>query len=95
MLSQKEIEFLHSPNNFDPEYRKALRHRIRSKVDSLKEEILLLQRAGYKVTENCNLVTEFSNPQTSSNQASFAKTKWTGGDLNPRPLECKSSVHTS
>ena len=21
--------------------------------------------------------------------------KWTGGDLNPRPLECKSSVHTS
>jgi hypothetical protein len=21
--------------------------------------------------------------------------KWTGGDLNPRPLECKSSVHAS
>ena len=21
--------------------------------------------------------------------------QWTGGDLNPRPLECKSSVHAS
>ena len=21
--------------------------------------------------------------------------KWTGGDLNPRPPECKSGVHTS
>ena len=25
---------------------------------------------------------------------SFPRTKWTGGELNPRPLECKSSVHT-
>jgi hypothetical protein len=95
MLSQKEAEFLKSPNSFDSEYRKALRHRIRSKVDSLRKEILLLERAGYKVTENCNSVTEFNNPQISSNQAAFAKTQWTGGDLNPRPLECKSSVHTS
>jgi hypothetical protein len=95
MLSQKEIDFLRSPETFDTEYRKALRHRIRSKVDSLREEILLLESAGYKVTENCNLVTEFNNPQISSNQASFVKRKWTGGDLNPRPLECKSSVHTS
>ena len=27
--------------------------------------------------------------------SSFSRSKWTGGDLNPRPLECKSSVHTS
>ena len=25
----------------------------------------------------------------------LAMLKWTGGDLNPRPLECKSSVHAS
>ncbi len=25
----------------------------------------------------------------------FSRNKWTGGDLNPRPLECKSSVHAS
>ena len=29
------------------------------------------------------------------NQAYFYEIRWTGGDLNPRPLECKSSVHTS
>ncbi len=27
--------------------------------------------------------------------SSICRTEWTGGDLNPRPLECKSSVHTS
>jgi hypothetical protein len=27
--------------------------------------------------------------------SSISRIKWTGGDLNPRPLECKSSVHTS
>jgi hypothetical protein len=25
----------------------------------------------------------------------ISKIQWTGGDLNPRPLECKSSVHAS
>ena len=38
---------------------------IRIKIDSLREEILLLERAGYKVTENCNSSIEFSNPKTS------------------------------
>ena len=90
MLSQKEIEFLQSPNNFDQEYRKALRHRIRGKVDCLREEILLLERAGYKVTENCNLVTEFSNPQARSNQAYFEEL-WCGRrDLNPGSLAWKA-----
>jgi hypothetical protein len=26
---------------------------------------------------------------------SFLQNMWTGGDLNPRPPECKSGVHTS
>jgi hypothetical protein len=25
----------------------------------------------------------------------FSRIKWTGGDLNPRPPECKSGVHTN
>ena len=30
-----------------------------------------------------------------SESSSFSRTKWTGGDLNPRPPECKSGVHTN
>ena len=27
--------------------------------------------------------------------SSFSRFEWTGGDLNPRPPECKSGVHTN
>ncbi len=30
-----------------------------------------------------------------SQGSSAKKVEWTGGDLNPRPPECKSGVHTS
>ena len=73
MLSQKEVQFLQSPNSFDQEYCKALRHRIRGNIDSWKKEILLLESAGYKVTENCNSVMDSRNPEISPNQSSFAK----------------------
>ena len=79
MLSQKEVEFLQEPNRFDSEYSKVLRHRIRSKVGSLREEILLLERAGFKVMKNCNIVTDFRNSEISTNRAALSKTKWTGG----------------
>jgi hypothetical protein len=29
------------------------------------------------------------------NTSSISSFKWTGGDLNPRPPECKSGVHTN
>ena len=29
------------------------------------------------------------------NTSSISSSKWTGGDLNPRPPECKSGVHTN
>jgi hypothetical protein len=32
---------------------------------------------------------------TKFNLNSISESEWTGGDLNPRPLECKSSVHTN
>ena len=91
MLSQKEIEFLQSPNSFATEYRKALRHRIRSKVESLREEIKILEMAGYKVTENCNLVTKFNNPQINSNQASFKNTMVGLPGFEPESIEPKST----
>ncbi len=77
---------------FSADYSYVLKHKIRSKVKVLNDELLLLERAGLiefsKVAENGMI-------EPSSNQASFSKREWTGGDLNPRPLECKSSVHTS
>ena len=76
-------------------------HRINKKLDYFKNELLPILSANEKtlawvenVTNNSN-VTQSSNNEISSNQAVFTESKWTGGDLNPRPLECKSSVHTS
>jgi hypothetical protein len=54
LLSRTEMEFLKEPERFDANYTKALRHRIRGRVEGLREELGLLERAGYlKVTENC------------------------------------------
>ena len=33
--------------------------------------------------------------QVNYNLKSKISSKWTGGDLNPRPPECKSGVHTN
>ena len=70
--------------NFDIEYRKSLRHSIRNKLYFLKEEIKLLEHAGFKVTENYNSVTGFNNPQINSNQASFRKNK--AGPMGFEPM---------
>jgi hypothetical protein len=36
------------------------------------------------------------NMEVNTEESSFfSRTKWTGGDLNPRPPECKSGVHTN
>ena len=72
MLSKIELEYLRSPERFDTNYRKALRHRIRSKVRALREELTLLANAEFlKVTGNCDGVTEFYNHKQSSNQAAL------------------------
>jgi hypothetical protein len=73
MLSKIELEFLKAPESFDADYRRVLRHRVNSKVQELREEIELLQKCGFSVTENCNGVTEFSNGQQSPNQAVFGR----------------------
>jgi len=72
MLSQIELEYLQNPLRFDSNYSKALRHRIRGKVQELQTELGLLERAGYLgVMDNCNQVTEFNNLNPSLNQADF------------------------
>ena len=95
MLSKAETEFLRSPESFDSNYRRVLRHRLRNKVEQMKSEITLLKNHGITITENCNGVTEFCNSKQGLNQVAFKESEWTGGDLNPRPPECKSGVHTN
>ncbi len=55
MLSQKEIEFLKSPESFTADYSYVLKHKIKSKVRTLNEDLALLERAGLiefsKITE--------------------------------------------
>ncbi len=65
---------MRSPERFDTNYRKALRHRIRSKVRALREELTLLANAEFlKVTGNCDGVTEFYSYEQSSDQSAFAE----------------------
>jgi hypothetical protein len=58
VLSKIELEFLKSPESFDADYRRVLRHRVNSKVRELREEMELLQKWDFGVTGNCNGVTE-------------------------------------
>ena len=97
MLSKTELEFLKAPQNFVADYRRALRHRIKSKVETIKSEIALLEAHGVSVTENCNGVTEFCNGQQnkqSLNQAALINRKWAEPDSDRRPLACKANVLT-
>ena len=97
MQSKIELEFLKSPESFDADYRRVLRHRVNLKIQGLHEEMELLQKCGFSVTENCNGVTEFCNGQQnqkSSNQAAFVEREWAEPDLNRRPLARKANVLT-
>lgn len=90
MLSQKEMEYLRSPDSFNSNYKYFLKHQIRNKVQALSDELVLLSNAGFlnNLSENSKSLRDFNKTQQkeiSSNQASFVKTKWTGGDLNPYP----------
>ena len=67
MLSAVELDYLKSPEHFNPNYSKGLRLRLRRKVEALNVELRLLENAGFKVTGNCNAVTEFYNREQSLN----------------------------
>ena len=75
MLSEAEKEFLRNPQAYNENYSKALRHRIHGKIEGLREDLRLLECAGFavsEVTEKCNPVTEFYNPVTESNNRNLS-----------------------
>ena len=64
MFSKTELEFLKGKLKVSETYARLLRLRINKKVESLREVIPILTANGYQipyVTENSNVVTEFSN----------------------------------
>jgi len=76
MLSQAELEFLKNPSGFGANYAKSLRHRLRKKVRVLRQELRLLEEAGFGgVAENRDRVVEFSNPGENVNQAPFSDSR--------------------
>ena len=97
MLSKIELEFLKCPENFNGDYRRVLRHRIKAKTHELQDELALLEVSGLSITKNCNGVTEFSNGmknQISPNRFDFGILRWAEPDLNRRPLARKANVLT-
>jgi hypothetical protein len=66
MLSKTELEFLETPESFEPSYCRILRFRIKSKVKKMKSDVALLKAHGISVTENCN-------GEKNPNQAAFEK----------------------
>ena len=109
LLSKAELEFLRGTKSVSSNYERVLFHRIFKKLVCFRDEILPVLARNQKtlpwvesITENCNRITNFSNTtrndemlQNSLFLQNSTKLKWTGGDLNPRPPECKSGVHTN
>ncbi len=49
LLSQKETEYLRTPENFNSNYQYFLKHKIKNKVQALSKELELLSDAGFLV----------------------------------------------
>ena len=107
-FSRAELNYLKGEKSVNSNYERVLLHRIYKKLDCFREEILPMlannnkTRSYLEITENSNIITNFSNIlknkellKNSLFLQNSDKMKWTGGDLNPRPPECKSGVRTS
>ena len=97
MLSQKEIEYLRSPESFNSNYKYFLKHQIKNKVKSLSDELVLLSNAGFlnSLSENSKSLSDFNKTQEneiSSNQAYFEELRCGRRDLNPGSLAWKANV---
>ena len=88
MLSQKEIEYLRSPENFPVDYSYVLKHKIKNKVKALNDELVLLERAGLI---EFSKITEISKSEPSSNQASFKNLVVGLPGFEPESIEPKST----
>ena len=106
MLSKIELEFLKSPENFNADYTRVLRHRIKAKTVQMRDELSLLEGSRLNVTENCNCVTEFCNGKQSLNKAAFnnlaprmgfepMRTRRSTGSQGPRVNHSATSAQTN
>jgi hypothetical protein len=81
LLSQKEIEYLRSPESFNANYKYFLKHQIKNKVKSLSDELMLLSDAGF-----LNNLSE-----TSKSLRDFNKISKNDGKLENRSFSQKSN----
>ena len=98
MLSKSEQDFLAHPEKFETNYAYVLKHRIKTKLQTMQVELTLLNDCrNLYITKNCNIspkLTEFRKTDLSLNQADFGNQKWAEPDLNRRPLARKANVLT-
>ena len=50
---------------------------------------------GLTQRDSLTQITQNNSQMKNLNLGSISENRWTGGDLNPRPPECKSGVHTN
>ena len=96
MLSQKEIEYLRSPESFNSNYKYFLKHQIKNKVQALSDELVLLSDAGFlnSLSESSKNLREFNktqNNEPSSNQAYFKNLLVGLPGFEPESIEPKST----
>ena len=96
MFSQKEIEFLRTPDKFNANYRYYLKHQIKNKVHALNEEFILLQNAGFldSLRESSKGLWDYTKNslnEKSSKQASFKNLMVGPPGFEPESIEPKST----
>jgi predicted nucleic acid-binding protein len=80
---------------------RGIENKKRTKIKHLLEESFAVINLDNKIIETyCDLYRKLKKDGTPLPDADLLiaaknNVKWTGGDLNPRPPECKSGVHTS
>ena len=84
MLSQKEVEFLRSPENFSADYSYVLKYKIKSKVKALNNELELLQRAG--LIEFSKIVEFSKNTNNEDKFKSSFKMETVAGPMGFEPM---------
>ena len=59
------------------------------------KRIYTYHKVPYSLFENLQVNASKTKQVNEPNTISISKNMWTGGDLNPRPPECKSGIHTN
>ena len=87
MFSQKEIEYIRSPESFGMSYAYVLKHKIKNKIQTLNKELPLLINGGFlnlmDFSKNGENLTEINNVNQSLISACFEESRCGRRDLNP------------